>query len=595
MKQILRSLLVIQPVLVLLTGVGSSFCQETRNPPKKSFIDYFLPMPISGSLSKDAWGAAEVGSRDQKNGLEDAAMTRWNYWDGPIMKGPDGKFHMFASRWEQRLGHEAWRESKVVHAVSDSMTGPYVDKGLCWPDDEGGKGHCVTALVLPDGRYALVISEIRPGTVFVSKSLGGPWKRLGTIQGKGLDHSNISMMVRPDGDFMIVPRSGRVFISKAANGMLGPYVTDGRSAFPRGIPNLEDPAIFYSGGLYHIIVNSWNTRKASHLTSKDGKSGWVNRGLAYDPTTDFCRYTDGTVNHWHKMERPGVYMENGHVLAVTLAVLDTPKESQTGNNGHGSKIIVVPFDGAALDRDLQADIRRISLEGKAGVPAPVAEPGKDGIDRIHKVETPSLELFPTTQRPARGTIMVCPGGGYGILAINHEGYFVAKKLNEFGYDVAILLYHVNAGKETRELAFADAKAALALLQKRGGEFGLSTRKIGAMGFSAGGHLAARLTHATATGTPPDFAVLMYPAYLEKAGKVLDEVAPVKTPAFVYVAGDDTWAPSAIAYAGACQEAKLPCDFTKTKHGGHGFGLKLPLPPDVKGWPDKLRAFLEGLK
>src|SRR5580658_7599458 len=81
-----------------------------------------------------------------------------------------------------------------------------------------------------------------------------------------------------------------------------------------------------------------------------------------------------------------------------------------------------------------ADIRRISLDGKEGVPAPVTEPGKDGIDRIHKVETPALELFPTAQKPARGTIMVCPGGGYGILAINHEGYYVAKKLNEFGYD-----------------------------------------------------------------------------------------------------------------------------------------------------------------
>jgi len=162
------------------------------------------------------------------------------------------------------------------------------------------------------------------------------------------------------------------------------------------------------------------------------------------------------------------------------------------------------------------------------------------------VETPALELFPTAQKPARGTIMVCPGGGYGILAINHEGYFVAKKLNEFGWDVAILLYHVSAGKETRELAIADAQAALTLLQKRGGEFGLGTTKIGVMGFSAGGHLAARLTHATAAGTPPDFAVLMYPAYLEQGGKVLEEVAPVKTPAFVYVAGDDKYAPSAIA-------------------------------------------------
>ena len=244
-------------------------------------------------------------------------------------------------------------ESRAVHAVSDKLTGPYVDKGLCWPNDQGGKGHNVTALVLPDGRYGVVISETRPGTVFVSKSLDGPWEQLGTIKGEGLRASNISIMVRPDGDYMIVPRSGQVFISKAADGILGPYKSMGPSVFPKGIPNLEDPAIFYSGGLYHIVVNSWSTRKAYHLTSKDGKSHWVNRGLAYDPTKDFIRYTDGTVNHWHKLERPGVLMENGHVTAMTLAVLDTPKEKQHGNNGHGSKIIVIPFDGAALDRDLQ--------------------------------------------------------------------------------------------------------------------------------------------------------------------------------------------------------------------------------------------------
>jgi hypothetical protein len=62
-----------------------------------------------------------------------------------------------------------------------------------------------------------------------------------------------------------------------------------------------------------------------------------------------------------------------------------------------------------------------------------------------------------------------------------------------------------------------------------------------------------------------------------------------------VAGDDKYAPSAIAYAGACREAKVPCDFTKTERGGHGFGLKPVLPPDVKDWPDKLHAFLDGLK
>ena len=353
MKHRHRRSIVILPALGLFIGAGFGFCQETRPAPEKTFIDYFLPMPIKGSLSKAAWGAAEVGARDPKNGLEDASMKQWDYWDGQIIKAPDGKYHMFASRWEQSKGHREWGNSKAVHAVSDNVIGPYVDKGLCWPNDQGGKGHNVTALVLPDGRYAIVVSETRPGTVFVSKSLDGPWQQLGTIKGEGLRASNVSIMVRPDGDYMIVPRSGQVFISKAADGILGPYKSTGPSAFPKGIPNLEDPAIFYSGGLYHIVVNSWSTRKAYHLTSKDGKSRWVNRGLAYDPTTNFCRYTDGAVNHWHKMERPGVLIENGHAIALTFAVLDTPKETQRGNNGHGSKIIVVPFDGAAMDRDLQ--------------------------------------------------------------------------------------------------------------------------------------------------------------------------------------------------------------------------------------------------
>jgi hypothetical protein len=198
--------------------------------------------------------------------------------------------------------------------------------------------------------------------------------------------------------YMIVPRSGQIFISKAADGILGPYRSMGPSVFPEGIPNLEDPVVFYTGGLYHVVVNSWSTRKAYHLTSKDGKSNWVNRGLAYDPTRDFIRYTDGTVNHWHKLERPGVLIEKGHVTAMTFAVLDTPKEQQVGNNGHGSKIIVVPFDGAALDHDLQANIRLISLEGKEGVPAPVVELGKDGIDRIFSVPRVGSSLQAPGQR-----------------------------------------------------------------------------------------------------------------------------------------------------------------------------------------------------
>ncbi len=356
----------------------AGFGQEPKT--SKTFIDYFLPMPITSSLSTTVWGAATVGPRDPKNGLEDATMKHWNYWDGKIIKGSDGVYHLFASRWDQSGGHKGdmprgveWGGSKAIHAVSDSLTGPYIDQGVCWPDNQTGQGHNVIALVLPDGRYAVIVSETRPGDVFVSKSLNGPWEHLGKIQVADNEFSklgrmsNVSMMIRPDGNFEIVPRSGAIMIS--TNGILGPYTVQGPSIYP-GIANLpkhslqhlEDPVIWFSGGLYHIVVNNWSDRKAYHLTSTDGINGWTFRGLAYDQARDFVRYTDGTVNHWNKLERASVYIENGHVAAVTLAVIDVPKEEEHGNDNHGSKIIVIPFDGAGLDHDLQKTATNLPLQ-----------------------------------------------------------------------------------------------------------------------------------------------------------------------------------------------------------------------------------------
>ena len=289
-----------------LLGTAQGQTQATTT---KTFIDYFQPVPITSALSKDVWGAPAVGPRDPQNGLEDVTMKHWNYWDGQIIKAQDGKYHLFASRWEQARGHNGWGGSKAVHAVSDKLTGPYVDTGLCWPDNQGGKGHNVTALALPDGRYAVVISETRPGTVFVSKSLD-------VVQGPS-----------------IYPK---------INGL------------PKeGLNHFEDPVVWFSGGKYHIVVNNWSARRAFHLTSPDGIKVWKYQGLAYDPTKDFVRYTDGTVNRWNKLERPSVYLENGHVAAVTLAVIDVPKDEEKGNDNHGSKVIVIPFDGAGLDGDLQ--------------------------------------------------------------------------------------------------------------------------------------------------------------------------------------------------------------------------------------------------
>ena len=322
----------------------------------KDLIEYFQPTQIHTQLTSNTWGASNVLPRDVQNGLEDTT-NKQSYWDGRILK-VDGKYHMFASRWAESAGHNGWSGSVAVHAVSDRPDGPYVDKGLAYTN-QNGKGHNVTALVLPDGRYAIVVSETRPGDVFISNSIDGPYEFKGSIKVDANGHdatgttSNVSVIVRPDKSFLAVSRHGIIMVSKTD--IMGPYVVQGASVYPKisGLNNgnAEDPMIWYSGGQYHMTVNWWDARKAYHLTSKDGVTGWKNAGAAYNPDTPFVRYTDGTINKWNKMERPGVLIENGHVTHFIFSVLDVPKEQELGNDNHGNKVILVPFDGVQFDKD----------------------------------------------------------------------------------------------------------------------------------------------------------------------------------------------------------------------------------------------------
>lgn len=199
----------------------------------------------------------------------------------------------------------SWLFRRPTLKKRDSLLGPYTDRGLIWPDDLCGLGHNVTALRLPDGRYAVVVSETRDGTVFVSSSIDGPFRKLGTIAidrsrypllktpGDRVDNpgtppmplSNATVLLRPDGAFQIVPRSGQVLISRT--GILGPYQVMGDSVYFRlaGIPRrymraYEDPVIWYSGGWYHLIVNQWRDRRAYHLLSRDGIAGWRFQSMA---------------------------------------------------------------------------------------------------------------------------------------------------------------------------------------------------------------------------------------------------------------------------------------------------------------------------
>jgi MYXO-CTERM domain-containing protein len=319
----------------------------------KTLIDYFLPTPIVCPLTSNTWGAAGVLPRDTCNGLEDSTNKQWQYWDGKILKGADGKYHMYAGEWPQNKGFADWPQSVIVEAVSNgTVVGSYLPSTTT---PFTGKEQNVTGAVLSDGSYVLLDSLGNGGTgnIYTSTSLADPWTSKGQFQITGGSTStqtteNLTIWANADGSFEIMSRSFQEMVS--ASNILGPYTIKAT------VPSLqsqgyEDPVIWCSGGQYHLIGNMYNARKAYHFTSADGINGWKNMGLAYDPTSDFVRYTDGTVNHWYKMERAGVVMENGHVTAFTFAVIDVDKTLDVANDTHGSKIIVVPFDGVAFDRD----------------------------------------------------------------------------------------------------------------------------------------------------------------------------------------------------------------------------------------------------
>lgn len=346
----------------------------------KTLIDYFKPVPIVGTLSKTAWGAAQVGARDQDNGLEDKTSKSYSYWDGKILQAADGTYHMFASRWQQSLGHwSGWPTSLAVHATSSALLGPYTDKGVAYTDNSS-KGHNVTAFQYNDGTYGMVISQTRPASVYNATSLNGPWTLKGVIA-HDYDHTkslepgaNTIILPEKDGSFLEVGRHGYLFrsVNKVVTNM---KVVNYTSAYPdeTGVPNMEatqpyaeDPVLWYSGGRYHMVVNWCDSRVALHLMSDNGTTNWKNMGLAYDPRVAFIKHTDGTVNKWNKLERPGIVMgKDGHVEAFTFAAMDVDKGQELGNDLHNSKIIVVPFDGAAFDKDFGLPTAGIDLQAKA--------------------------------------------------------------------------------------------------------------------------------------------------------------------------------------------------------------------------------------
>jgi hypothetical protein len=209
------------------------------------------------------------------------------------------------------------------------------------------------------------VGEIVAGQMFSAPSANGPWTPLGLTKTDTNGHSacgdlssNFTFTVGPNNRFWATSRNGCVMDSDQ---LLGTYKVETNSVLANLENNdnndAEDEVIWYSGGYFHIVYNYWNVQRAYHLMSKDGITNWTSTGLAYQGTqtpsnanSGWLRYSDGTINNWHNMERAGVYQENGHVTHFTFAVTDVDKNSSAVNTG-GSKVLVVPFDGVQFDCD----------------------------------------------------------------------------------------------------------------------------------------------------------------------------------------------------------------------------------------------------
>src|SRR4051812_23513248 len=349
----------------------------------KPFMDYVKPTPSVAPLGSATWGVAGVLPRDVSNGIESTkgagVHPDYYYWDGQIIKATDGKYHMFMSTFsgDTNFG-TGWTNSDAYHAVSQSnVLGPYQRQDYVYSNNGSHKGHNVSAVELPEGGYAVVVSEIVPVTIYKSNSLDGPWTGCSPTSQIGM--SNISLVPRHDGKFEIVERNGTIAISDT---LCGTYVkqmptcaytqnnTDAQgnpvtgSIYPKrtSIPGVsnptyiwqEDPHIWRSGGVYHVIYSGSGDRVGWHVYSTDGLN-WKDNGYAWSPRDYqkiFCYEGSTTCTQWYKMERPGVVLEDGHPTHITWAVSDVDKDNQVlpGTN-HGTKIVVVPFDGVAFDND----------------------------------------------------------------------------------------------------------------------------------------------------------------------------------------------------------------------------------------------------
>ncbi|MBL9144650.1 MAG: alpha/beta hydrolase [Verrucomicrobiaceae bacterium] len=232
---------------------------------------------------------------------------------------------------------------------------------------------------------------------------------------------------------------------------------------------------------------------------------------------------------------------------------------------------------------------------------------KDGFQRITNVSTPTLTLFQAkrTDGSAAPAIIVCPGGGYSYCVVDKEGSEIAAWLNKNGFSALVLKYRT---PNNREGAMQDVQRALSLVRANAAEWKIDSKRLGVIGFSAGGNLAAKASAPVEARSyaaidaidqqscRPDFAILVYPAYLDdkKGGVAPDLNLKASIPPTLIVHSDDdkTHVVGSKIYHEALNAAKIAHEFKLYPTGGHGYGLHCER--DAKVWPEDALKWLSGI-
>ena len=269
---------------------------------------------------------------------------------------------------------------------------------------------------------------------------------------------------------------------------------------------------------------------------------------------------------------------------------------------------------SAADAPLVLDLWPGNVPGEDKVPGEVASIGDEKIEgekgsrRISNVSRPTITVYrPAKDKQSDVAVIIAPGGGYNILAWDHEGEDVAAWLNSLGVTGVLLKYRVPKRDEHPKHPLQDAQRALGLVRSKAKEWDLDDKKIGLLGFSAGGHLTAvaatnydqraydAIDAADKLSCRPDFAVMIYAGGIVSRGasELIPDVKVTKDspPTFLVHCSDDRGSAeqSALMYL-ALKRAGVPAELHIYSTGGHGFGLR-PNKGPVSDWPKRCEDWL----